>query len=162
MFIPEPRKANYMKDKTYCPISLSSLMLKTMEQLADTHIRDENLGQHPLHRYQFAYQPGKPTETAMHHAITHTEEAVESREVTLGAFLDIEEAFDSTSFDIITKAAKQHGLGDTICRWIGYMLGSRKITATLAGETLEGSWSEAVHRGRFYRLCCGAWLWTNS
>jgi hypothetical protein len=31
---------------------------------------------------------------------------VENREVTLGAFLDIEGAFDSTSFDITTKAAK--------------------------------------------------------
>jgi hypothetical protein len=71
--------------------------------------------------------------------ITHTEEAVENREVTFGAFLDIEGAYDSTSFDNITKAAKQHGLGDTICRWIGSMLGSSKITATLAGETLEGS-----------------------
>jgi hypothetical protein len=79
-------------------------------------LRDEILGLRPLHRYQFAYQPGKSTETELHHVITHIEEAVEKSEVTLGAFLDIEEAFDSTSFDIITKAAKWHGLGDTICR----------------------------------------------
>jgi hypothetical protein len=70
--------------------------------------------------------------------ITHIEEAVENSEVTLGAFLDIEGAFDSTSFDV-TKAAKRHGLGDMICHWIGSMLGSRKITATLAGGNLEGS-----------------------
>jgi hypothetical protein len=47
--------------------------------------------------------------------IIHVEEAVENREDILGAFLDIEGAFGSTSFDIITKAAKQHGLGDMIC-----------------------------------------------
>jgi hypothetical protein len=70
-------------------------MLKTMEKLVDRHIRDEILGLHPLHRYQFAYQPGKFTETALHHVITHTEEAVENSDVTLGAFLDIEGAFDS-------------------------------------------------------------------
>ena len=68
----------------------------------DRHIREEILGLRPLHRYQFAYQPGKSTETALHHLITHIEEAVENREVTLGAFLDIEAAFDSTSFDIHT------------------------------------------------------------
>jgi hypothetical protein len=75
--------------------------------------------------------------------ITHIEEAVENSKVTLGAFLDIEGAFDSSSFDIITKAAKQHGFGDMI-RQIGSMLGSRKITAMLVGETLEG----CVTRGR--------------
>jgi hypothetical protein len=80
------------------------------------------------------------------------EEAVENREVTFGALLDIEGASDSTSYDNITKAAKQHGHGDTICRWIDSMLGSRKITATLAGETLVGS--VAAHREVFYCLYC--------
>ena len=54
----------------------------------------------------------KSTETALHHVITHVEEAVENREVILWAFLDILKAFDSTSFVSITKAAKQHGFGE--------------------------------------------------
>jgi hypothetical protein len=122
-------------------------MLKTMEKLVDRHIRDEILALCPLYLYQFVYQPGKSTETALHQAITHTEEAVENSKVTLAAFLDIEGAFDSTSFDIITKAAKWHGLGDMICCWISSMLGSRKITATLAGETLEGSVARGCPQG---------------
>jgi hypothetical protein len=65
----------------------------------------------------------------------------------LELFLDIEGAFDSTSFHIITKAAKWHGFGDTICHWIGSMLVSRKITATLAGETLEGSVARGCLQG---------------
>jgi hypothetical protein len=59
----------------------------------------------------------------------------------------MERPFDSASFDIITKAAKPHGLGDTICRWINSMLGGRKITATLAGETLEDSVSSVCLQG---------------
>jgi hypothetical protein len=140
MFIPEPRKAIYTEAKAYCPISLSSFMLKTMEKLVYRHIRDEILGLRTPHEYQFAYQPGRSTETALHHMITHIEEAVENSE-------DIEGAFYSTSFDIITKAAKQHGLEDTICRWISSMLGSRKITATFAGETLEGSVARGCLQG---------------
>ena len=68
---------------------------------------------------------------------------METRDVTLGDFLDIEAAFDSNSSDIITKAAKWHELGDTICQWIGSKLGGRKITV-------------------FYPVRCGSWLWTNS
>jgi hypothetical protein len=55
MFIPKPGKAKYIESKAYHPISLSSFVLKTMEKLAETHIRDGILGLHPLHRYQFAY-----------------------------------------------------------------------------------------------------------
>lgn len=86
-----------------------------MEKLVDGHIRDEILGPHILCRHQSAYKPGKSTEIALPHVITHIEEAVENQEVTLGACLDIEGAFDSTSFDLKTKAAKQHRLGHTIC-----------------------------------------------
>jgi len=64
---------------------------------------------------------------------------VENRKVILETFLDIEGVFDSTSIDIKRMGAKWYGLGDTICRWIGSMLGGRKITVTLAGETLQRS-----------------------
>jgi hypothetical protein len=118
-----------------------------MEKLVDRHIRDQILGLRPLHRYQFAYQPEKSTETALHHVITRIEEAVENREVTLGAFLDIEGAFHSTSYSIIIEAAKRHGLEDTICPWISFMLGNRKIIATLTGENLEGSMARGCLQG---------------
>jgi len=64
---------------------------------------------------------------------------VENRKVTLETFLDIAGAFNSNSTDIKRMGAKWYWLGDTICRWIGSMLGGRKITATLAGETLQRS-----------------------
>jgi hypothetical protein len=106
-------------------------MLKTMENLVDRHIRDEILEIHPLHRYQFAYQPEKSTETALHHVITHIEEAVDNREVTLGAFLDIEGAFESTSFDI-TKAAKW------LCPWTGSMQENHSHTCRRNSEGVCG------------------------
>lgn len=55
------------------------------------------------------------TETALDHVFTHIEEPDENGEVTVVALLDSEGAFHSTSFDIITKAAKQQGLEETTC-----------------------------------------------
>jgi hypothetical protein len=52
---------------------------------------------------------GKTNETALHHVITHIQEAVENREVTLGVFLHIKEAFDNTSCDIIERLS--NGMG---------------------------------------------------
>jgi NADH:ubiquinone oxidoreductase subunit E len=84
--------------------------LKTIEKLVNRHIRDEVLGLRPLLQHHFAYQPGKSTEIALHHMITHTQEAVQNREITLGALQDIQGAFNTTSLEIITKAAKSMGL----------------------------------------------------
>jgi hypothetical protein len=57
--------------------------------------------------------------------IRHT---TEHKDVALGAFLDIEGAFDRTSFDTIKQAAERHGIKPTTYRWICAMLDSRKYS----------------------------------
>lgn len=99
--------------------------------------------------------------------VTLTKDAVEDRTIAHGAFLDIEGAFERTLFKVIQKAVEQHGIGHTICWWIGSMLVSRKITATLAGEALKGSVANGYLQcrgkgGTFYQLCSGASLLANS
>jgi hypothetical protein len=44
------------------------------------------------------------------------ESANEYNEITLGAFLDIEAAYDRTSFDVIAQAAGRHSIESNICR----------------------------------------------
>jgi hypothetical protein len=43
-----PRNTNYTGAKAYCPISMSSFMLKMMYKMVDRHIRDKILGLHPV------------------------------------------------------------------------------------------------------------------
>jgi hypothetical protein len=68
--------------------------------------------------------------------LTCIESATEYKDIALGGSLDIEGAFDRTSFDIIKQVAVKHGTEPAICRWICAMLESRNINATLSGETL--------------------------
>jgi hypothetical protein len=82
-----------------------------MEKLVDRHIRDGALREHPLHRNQHAYQIGKSTETALHNVVTHIGNAIEHKDLALGAFLDIEGAFDRTSYDTINRLPKGMALG---------------------------------------------------
>jgi hypothetical protein len=138
-FIPKPGKVDYTEAKAYRPISLSSFLLKMMEKLVDRT--------YPLHWNQHAYLTGKSTEIALHNVVTHIENAIEHKDIALGAFLDIEVAFDRTSFYIIKQAAEKHGIEPAICRWIRNMLESRTITATLSGETLGASSSRGVSAG---------------
>jgi hypothetical protein len=48
-FIPKPRKPDYTEAKVCRPISLSSFLLKTLEELVDRHIRDGALKEYPLY-----------------------------------------------------------------------------------------------------------------
>jgi hypothetical protein len=48
-FIPKPGKASYTEAKAYCPIGLSSFLLKMMEKLVDRYLRDDVMRDQPLH-----------------------------------------------------------------------------------------------------------------
>jgi hypothetical protein len=84
-FDSKPGKLDYTEAKAYRPISLPSFLLKTMEKLVDRHIRDGALKIYPLHRNQHAYQIGKSSETALHNVVTRRENAIEHKDIALGA-----------------------------------------------------------------------------
>jgi RNase P protein component len=113
-----------------------SFILKILEKLLDRHIRGGVLVEKPLHRYQFVYRAGMSTKTALFHVVYRLEKSLKYKEVALGAFLDIEGAFDNTSFNAMVRAARRRGLGETCCRWIRSMLVSRLVHDFLTGSSL--------------------------
>ena len=121
------------RPKSYRPISLSSFLLKTMERILDLHIRCETLMLSPLHYQQHAYQKGKSTETALSCIVNTVEKAISNKEIALCAFLDIEGAFDNTSFASIERAAYNKGCEPATVKWIKSMLQSRQISAMVGG-----------------------------
>ena len=64
----------------------------------------------PLHINQHAYQPGKSIDTALNSVFSTIEKALQTQEIALGAFVDIEGAFDCTSNEAITLALLRHGV----------------------------------------------------
>jgi hypothetical protein len=114
-----------------------------MERLVDRYLRDKALVQSPLHPNQHAYQAGKSTETALDQLVVRVDKVLEQRDTALGVFLDIEGAFNNTSYDSITAAMDRHGVSPTIRRWIRATLEGRRATATLGGV----SRNSAVARG---------------
>jgi hypothetical protein len=65
----------------------------------------------------------------------------------LGAFIDIEGAFDNTSFHAITTAARQREFEETCCRWISSMLKNRLVHTTLTGCSLTAKVVEGCSQG---------------
>jgi hypothetical protein len=135
VFIPKPGK-QLSQAKSLRPISLMSFILKTLEKLLDRYIRGGVLVEKPLHQNQFVYRAGMSTETALFQVVHRLEKSLKHKEIALGAFLNIEGAFDNTSFTAITLAARERGLEETCCRWIGSMLESRLVHTSLMGSSL--------------------------
>jgi len=80
-----------------------------MDRLVDRYLRDEILAFQPLHPNQHAYQAGKSVETALHQLVVWVEKALDQQETAVGVFLDIEGAFDNTSYDSMCLALSRHG-----------------------------------------------------
>jgi Reverse transcriptase (RNA-dependent DNA polymerase) len=113
IFIPKPRRASYELAKSFRPISLISFFLKTMERLVDHSIRMGPLKRFLLHKSQHAYQRGKSSETALHDLDSIIESALHHKVFALGAFLDVEGAFDNTSSDAMCMACNNHSVHST-------------------------------------------------
>ncbi|XP_065363259.1 uncharacterized protein LOC135956640 [Calliphora vicina] len=135
VFIPKAGGKSEQLPKSYRPISLSSFFLKTMEKLLDSYIRDSYLLMNPIHRFQFAYQPGKSTVTAIHQVTTLIEKAIDANYISLCAFIDIQGAFDNTSYGAIDLALYRKGVPQIIRKWILEMLSSRVIKLDLGGSS---------------------------
>jgi hypothetical protein len=104
VFIPKPGRHSYSGPRDYRPISLTSFLLKTMDRLVYRYPRDDTLALVPLHSNQHAYQAGKSVETALRQLVVWVEKALDQQEIALGAFLDIEGAFNNTCYDTICDA----------------------------------------------------------
>jgi hypothetical protein len=63
---------------------------------------------------QHAYLKGKSTKTALH--VYKIDGSLAQKEFALGVFLDVEGAFDNTSFETMDDAASDHGVCSTINR----------------------------------------------
>jgi len=113
VFIPKPGKP-LSQAKSLSPISHMSPILKTLEKLLDRHNRDGVLVERPLHQNQFAYRAGMSTETALFQVVHRLEKSLNQKEIALDAFLDIERAFDNTSFNAIITAAGELDLRKTV------------------------------------------------
>ena len=138
VFIPKPGKS-LTQAKSLRPISLMSFILKTLEEVLDRHIRDGVMVEKPFHQNQFAYRAGISTETALFQVVHRLEKSLNHKEIALGAFLDIEGAFENTSFNAITTAARERGLEETCCRWVRSMLESTLVHTSLMGSSLAAS-----------------------
>ena len=130
-FVPKPGKIDYTTAKAFCPISLTSFLLKRWEKLVDRYLRYGPLVDIPIHLRQHAFQAGKFTESALHHVVRRIEKALDGGEYALGVF-DIQGAFGNAPIiTSIKKTLHERRVIPAISNWIGSMIEQRTVCVGL-------------------------------
>lgn len=147
VFIPKPGKDDYTSPKSFRPISLTSFLLKGLERLLDRHVKDFLNATSPISREQHAFQEGKSTETALHSLTSDIEHAIAQKEYAVCTFLDIEGAFDNTSFTAVDRSLSARNITPPIRKWVESLLNFRVITYEANGERLSVSPTKGTPQG---------------
>jgi hypothetical protein len=87
-------------------------------------------------------------QTAVHQLAVRVEKALDQEEKALGAFLDIEGAFNNTYYDTMCDVLFRHGSEHTIVRWIRATLEGRVAVATLNETFIRVAISTGCPQGR--------------
>jgi hypothetical protein len=104
IFIPKPGKSDYTDKRAFRPISLMSVLFKTLERLILGHIAETNLSDRPMHLSQYGFGKRKSTDQALSKAVNIIEKGLNQGEYVLGVFCDISGAFDNVLHSSITLA----------------------------------------------------------
>lgn len=134
VFIPKIGQLVYTLAKSFRPISLTSFVLKTLERLIDRYLRDGTLSRYKIHPHQHAYQARKSADSALHQLVGRIEKAIDGKQLALGGFVDLSNAFSNMKFSSIITACREHNIDSTTSAWIYRMLKDRVI-CTYAGDT---------------------------
>jgi ribonuclease HI len=133
VFIPKPGRASYEEAKSFRAISLSSFLLKTLERTVERYISLNCLKMRPLQECQHAYQRGKSQISAIHKVTHYIEKADEEGDFVLLVIVDVEGAFDRTTYESIAKSAAKFGIPRGLVHWIVQLLSRRILNAELKG-----------------------------
>jgi hypothetical protein len=134
IFTPTPGHNNYTPAKSFCPISLTYFLLKTLKRLVDRYksIQDGALMRYRLHVHQHAHQTGGST---LHSLVHKLDSVLENGFVALGA----------SRFESMFRTAEEHRLEHNA--WVHAMLRRRKILMAQMGCMMRVSVSQECPQG---------------
>ena len=129
IFLPKPNKADYTERRSFRPISLMSVLFKTLERMVLWQLEETALLLNPLHKNQFGGLKGRSTEDALSQIVDTIEHGIGQGKYVCGVFLDIKGAFDNIKYASILGEFRARGVEDDITNWYQHFLENRYVMA---------------------------------
>ena len=147
VLLPKPGKDDYKKAKSFRGISLMQTLLKSLERLILWELEETTLKEYPISRAQFGFKKGTSTEHALSSLVDEVESAILRGKIALGAFLDVEQAFDQVNFSSCIKSLEERNFPAKILRWYKFYLENRYAETSLHGVKVLKKVSKGVQQG---------------
>ncbi|KAK1791191.1 hypothetical protein P4O66_013211, partial [Electrophorus voltai] len=132
--VPVPKKTTVLCLNDYCPIALTSIIMKCFERLVMRHIKTQLPPS--LDPLQFAYRPNHSTDdaisTTLHLALTHLDK--KGTYVRM-LFIDFSSAFNTIVPQHLIGKLSLLGLNTSLCNWILDFLTGRPQFVRIGSST---------------------------
>ncbi len=125
IFIPKPGKKDYAQVRSFRPISLTSILFKTLERITLWHLEETTLKEKPLGDNQHAFRKGYSTSTGLSDLVDVIESSILRQEYALAVFCDIEGAFDNVLTSSALEAMENFNVPSKIIAWYEHYLKNR-------------------------------------
>ena len=119
----------------YRPISVVLCFSKILEGIMYNRLLSYLTANEILHKRQFGFQKGHSTEQAIIQLTNQMNDSFEKNHFTLGAFIDLSEAFNTVDHYILFTKLKEYGIKGNNLRWFASYLKNRKQYITYNNKT---------------------------
>ena len=136
IFLYKSGKKNPHNADNWRTINLSSCLLKLLEKVVLLYLNDTVGIDSSLSNQQLGFRKGRSTDEALHRLVSQIESSLSKGIFALSCFVDIKAAFDSISFNSIITALYNHGVNESLIKWITSLLGQRQVIFALKGVSL--------------------------
>ena len=126
----------------YRPVSLTSVVNKTMEKCIRNQITEHMIKNDLFTEKQYGFMSGRSTALQLLKVIDEWTEALENGDSVDCIYMDFQKAFDKVPHKRLIKKLDSYGIGTDMIEWGQNYLAGRKQQVTVNGQ--ESSWHEVT------------------
>jgi hypothetical protein len=120
------KKGNRHDKSNYRPISLTSIICKTLESIIKQHMIKHLIQNNLITKHQHGFLPGRSCETQLLEVMDDWTSELDQGNTICSVYMDFMKAFDKVSHQLMIKKIEAYGNNDQITRWIQAFLTDRR------------------------------------
>jgi hypothetical protein len=131
------KKGNRKSAKNYRPVSLTSIVCKSLEHIVREHIMKYMAKNKLFSENQYGFMPGRSTTLQLLHVIDKWTEALDEGYHVDTVYMDFMKAFDTVPHRRLIGKLASYGINNPILGWVEAFLSNRVQQVQVNGATSE-------------------------